>query len=171
MANDYDAVVETMKRGAFPALGEKMGVIENEIDLTAVNGGTLVDTDIIQALSLPVGTYIVAAGMEVTELVVGAAATLCDLGISTLGASMFCDGSDEGSPFDIGSSGSQKAVGTYSQQADPITTTVVGKNGAVISTADTLDITINGMSGGGATLTAGKVRVWAIVCDVDGLSG
>jgi len=171
MANDYSTVVKTMKRGAFPALGAKMGVIENEIDFTAINSGALVDTDIIQALSLPAGTYVAAAGMEVTEAVVGGAAMLCDLGLSTGAANMFCDASDAGSPFDIGTSGAQKAVGTFSQQSDPITTTVVGKNGFVVSTADTLDITLNGMTGAGFTLTAGKVRVWAIVCDVDGLSG
>ena len=171
MANDYATGVAAVARGAFPALGAKVGPIEVEIDLTAINGGILVDTDIIQCLSLPIGTYVVAAGMEVTELVVGLAAVLCDLGLSTGAANMFCDASDAGSPFDIGTAGSQKAVGTYSQQSDPITTTLVGKNGFVVSAADTLDITLNGMTGAGGTLTAGKVRVWALIADVDGMAG
>jgi len=168
---DYSTVVKTMARGAFPALGSKMGVVENEIDLTAINSGTLADGDLLQAFSLPVGTYIAAAGMEVTEAVVGAAQCVLDLGLSTGAGNMFCDGSDAGSPFDVGTSGSQKTVGTYSQQADPITTTVVGKNGFVVSTADTLDITVQAITGASATVTAGKIRVWAIVCDIDGLSG
>lgn len=168
---DYSTYVAAMARGAFPALGSKMGPIEVEIDLAEINSGALADGDLLQAFSLPVGTYIAAAGMEVTEAVVGAAQLVLDLGLSSLGASLFCDGSDAGSPFDVGSSGSQKTVGTYSQQADPITTTVVGKNGAVISTADTLDITVQAITGASATLTAGKIRVWAIVCDVDGMSG
>lgn len=168
---DYDTVVATVNRGAMPALAQKSGPIEVEIDLTAINSGALADGDLLQAFDLPVGTYIHAAGMEVIEAVVGAAQLVLDLGLSSLGASLFCDGSDAGSPYDIGSSGSQKAVGTYSQQADPITTTVVGKNGAVISTADTLDVKVQAITGAAATVTAGKIRVWAIITDVDGLSG
>jgi hypothetical protein len=166
---DYATLVATVNRGAFPALGAKTGSVEVEIDLTAINSGTLADADLIQALSLPVGTYVHAAGIEVIEAVVGAAQLVLDLGLSTLGASLFLDGSDAGSAYDIGSAGAQKAVGTYSQQSDPITTTVVGKNGAVISTADTLDVKVQAITGASATLTAGKIRVWAVITDVDGM--
>jgi hypothetical protein len=168
---DYSTAVLTMKRGGFPAVGVKFGVVESEIDLTAINSGTLADNDLLQAISFPVGSYVAAAGMEVTEAVVGAAQLVLDLGFSTGAADMFVDGSDAGSPFDIGTSGSQKTVGTYAQQADPITTTLVGKNGFVVSTADTLDVKVQAITGASATVTAGKVRVWALVADVDGLAG
>jgi hypothetical protein len=38
----------------------------------------------------------------------------------------------------------------------------------VLTAADTIDITVQAITG---SLTAGVVRVWAIVADVDGLSG
>lgn len=172
MATAADSV-KTMARGAFPSLGDKIGIIENTINLATIaaelvaqGDGTLAATDVIQALSLPAGTYVMAAGIEVTTAVAGATELVLDLGYN--GNNLFVDGSDTGSPFDIGSSGNEAAVGTYSQQADPITTTEAGKRGWVVSSADTLDVTVTAMTG---TLTAGGIRVWAIVADIDGLDG
>jgi len=75
-----DSVV-TMTRGAFPALGAKVGVIENEIDLATVSAelvaqgdGVLATGDIIQAINVPQGSVVISAGIEVTETVVGVAA-------------------------------------------------------------------------------------------------
>ena len=166
---EYTTVVQEMKRGGFPAVGAKIGVIDLEIDLTDINSGTLADADIIQAFTLPIGTLVLAAGMEVTELVVGAAQVVLDLGDGTT-SNQFVDGSDAGSPFDIGTSGSQLAVGTYSQPADAVTSTIVG-NALVVGAEDTLDITVQAITGASATLTAGKVRVWAVVADIDALNG
>jgi len=170
MATATDSVA-SVTRGAFPAQ-LKVGLIEKEVsfvtesaELAAQGDGVLATGDVIQVFSLPAGTLILAAGMEVTELVAGATQLVCDLGTGD-DADQFVDGSDAGSPCDIGSSGSQAAVGTYSDLADSITTTTAGKS-KVLSSADTLDITAQAMTG---AITAGKVRVWALIADIDGTS-
>jgi hypothetical protein len=167
MAN-YTGDVAAMKRGAFPAIGPKLGLIENEIEFKTINAGILADADTIQVFDLPIGCMIVSAGMEVTQLVAGAAQMVLDLGTSD-DADQFVDGSSA-SAYDIGTSGSQRAVGVYSQPAPSVTTTAAGC-AKILSEANTLDITVQAITGASATLTAGKVRVWALVVDVDDMSG
>jgi len=171
MAIAADSVV-SVTRGAFlPYL--KSGLIEAEInlltassELTAQGDGELAAGDVITVFSLPAGTLIIAAGIEVTTLVTGSTALVLDLGTGD-DDDQFLDGSDGTNPFDIGSSGSQKDVGTYSEPSASVTTTLAGMP-KMLSAADTLDITVQGITG---TLSAGVVRVWALIADVDGLEG
>ena len=167
-----DSVV-AVNRGAFPPQ-LKAGLIEASInlltasqELAAQGDGALDAADVITVFSLPAGTMIIAAGMEVTTLVAGVAALVLDLGTGD-DADQFVDGSDSAAPFDIGTSGSQKAVGQYSQPATSVTTTVAGMP-KILSAADTLDITVQAITA--ATLTAGVVRVWALIADVDAMAG
>jgi hypothetical protein len=170
MATAADSL-KTMARGAFPAVGPKLGLVENTInlmtasaELVAQGDGELVAGDVIQAISLPAGTIILAAGIEVTSLVTGSTALVLDLGTAD-DADQFLDGSDAASPFDIGTSGAQKAVGTYSTVSASVTTTVAGMP-KVLSVADTLDVTAQAVTG---SLTAGEIRVWALVVDADSM--
>lgn len=168
MATTYTSVVESVGRGGFAAFGPKLGLVEVEIDTGDINSGALVDGDIVQALSLPIGTLILQAGLEVTEAFAGAAQVVLDLGTGD-DPDQFVDGSSANA-FDVGTSGSQKAVGTYSNMAPSVTTTTAGVS-KILSAADTLDLKFAAITGGGATLTAGKVRVWALIADCDGLAG
>ena len=70
-----------------------------------------------------------------------------DLGITSVDADIFVDGHD--------------ATSTGHAQFDAIDATAMLTVG---STADTLDLLV-----GGAQDTAGKIRVWAIMCDISGV--
>ena len=170
MATAADSTV-TVERGGFPALGDKVGVVENVIDLATVSAelvaqgdGVLATGDIIQAISLPQGTCVLSAGIEITETVAGATALDIDMGITVVGAvgdvDLWIDG------VDVGSSTSYVATdfvampaATYSYVIGP------GEAGA---TSDTIDILCNTVTG---TVTAGKLRVFAVIADVGDLTG
>lgn len=111
-------------------------------------GSALAAADVIPVLTIPANTVILGAGIEVTAAHAGTSTnTAFDLGIA--GGANFVDGFD----FDGAS------VGDYAtmQTTAPV---VIG------GTADNLDVTLQAMTG---TTTAGKVRVFAIVMDVDDL--
>lgn len=165
MATAADSV-KTMTRGAFPALGAKLGIVENEISLATVSAelvaqgdGVLATGDIIQALSLPQGTVVLSAGIEITETVAGATALDIDMGITGVDVDQFIDG------VDIGSSTSYVAT-DYVANAVAAYPVQIGQ-GAAGATSDTIDILCNTVTG---TVTAGKLRVWAIVADVTDLT-
>ena len=111
-------------------------------------GSALAAADVIPVLTIPANTVILGAGIEVPACAaVTSTNTAFDLGIA--GGANFVDGFD----FDGAS------VGDYAtmQTTAPV---VIG------GTADNLDVTLQAMTG---TTTAGKVRVLAIVMDVDDL--
>jgi hypothetical protein len=166
MATAADSV-KTMARGAFPAVGPKIGLIENEISLATVSAelvaqgdGELATGDIIQALSLPLGTCVLSAGIEVTETLVGATAFDVDMGITGGDVDIWVDG------IDLGSSGSYVA-GEYAAMPAATYAYVMG-GGATGASTDTIDILCNTVTG---SLTAGKLRVWAVVVDVADMAG
>jgi hypothetical protein len=155
MATAADSVV-TVGRGAFPALGAKVGVVEATINLATVSAelvaqgdGELVATDIIQAISLPAGTMVLAAGMQVVTAIAGATVMTLDLGITGGDVDMFVDGFDA-------------VTGGYS--AAPVTVPQTH----MITAADSIDILVASQTG---SLTAGVVRVWAAIVDAASLAG
>jgi len=165
MATAADSVA-TMVRGAFPALGSKVGIVENVIDIETVSAelvaqgdGALAATDVIQCLSLPQGTIVLSAGIEITETVAGLTALDIDMGITGVDVDIWIDG------IDIGSSTSY--VATDYVEGETATYPVIIGQGAAGATSDTIDILCNTVTG---TATAGKLRVWAIVADVTDLS-
>ena len=104
--------------------------------------------DIIQALNVPAETLVIAAGLEV--LTASSSSVTMDLGItgSTAGHNdpdCWVDGYD--------------ATGTGHAPMDATDAAAM----LIVKTADTIDILI-----GGAQDTAGKVRVWALMCDISG---
>jgi len=125
--------------------GRNPYMVENTIDIVA----TTVDPssgDVVQAITIPAGTKIMAAGVEVVEsatMNTGTDATV------TLGAA---DPDEYVTAFDIDGA----ADGAYAPQ--------IAITGLTASTsADVIDVLL---AGSGASFTAGKIRVYAIMMDV-----
>jgi hypothetical protein len=112
-------------------------------------GSALAANDIIPCISVPAGTLILNAGIQV-DTVASSGTTTLDLGTGT-DVDCFVDGFDA----DDGT-----AAGTFAQNAaayQPILATA----------ADTIDIKLATQSG--TALTTGKVRVFAVLMDVTDL--
>jgi hypothetical protein len=112
-------------------------------ELTAT--GDLTSTGAKTVATLPAQTVILAAGVEVTEALAGATALTFDLGT----------GADD-DEFVAAYALASKTVGAVAPSLPGI---------AYIGSEDTLDVTVDTLTG---TATAGKIRVWALVADVDG---
>ena len=128
-----------------PSTRRKPYYVENTIDNSLFDPAS---GDIIQALNVPAETLVIAAGLEV--LTASSSSVTMDLGItgSTAGhhdPDCWVDGYD--------------ATGTGLAPMDAVDAAAM----LVVKTADTIDILT-----GGAQDTAGKVRVWAVMCDVSG---
>lgn len=123
--------------------------IWKEIDIAAAvtaKGSALAAADVIEALRLPAGTFILAAGAQKTAAMTGTSTDLTfDIG-TAVDADQYVDGWD----FDAA------AVGSY---ATPLGVQL----GQTLTASDTIDITIATQTG---TLTGGKVLVWAVVVDL-----
>ena len=124
-----------------PSNGRVPYLVENTIDLSQVRADTGPDNgDVLQVIDIPAETLIMEAGIEVITAL-SSSATM-DLGIT-------------GGDVDIYVDGDTNATG-YG------TLTATARH--VAASADTLDILI-----GGAASSAGKIRVWAVMCDVSGI--
>ena len=128
-----------------PSTRRKPYWVENTIDNSLFDPA---NGDIIQAINVPAETLVIAAGLEV--LTASSSSVTMDLGItgSTAGHNdpdCWVDGYD--------------ATGTGHAPMDATDAAAM----LIVKTADTIDILI-----GGAQDTAGKVRVWAIMCDISG---
>jgi len=95
--------------------------------------------------TFPAQTVILAAGVEVTEALAGATALTFDIGT----------GLDD-DEFVAAYAMASKAVGDVAPSLPGV---------AYVGAEDTLDLTVDTLTG---TATAGKLRVWALVMDVDG---
>ena len=116
-------------------------LVENTIDISAVNGDSgTASGDVLQVIDLVAETLVMEAGIEV--LTACSSSVTFDLGIT-------------GGDVDIYTDGDTNATG-YS--------TLTATARSVAATADTLDVLQ-----GGAASTVGKIRVWAILCDVAGV--
>ena len=119
--------------------------VELSIDLTA-QAIDCSSTDIVQCITIPANTHIVHAGVQVVEsatMNTGTNATI------TLGAA---DVDEYVTAFDIDGA----SDGAYAPSVTPSAE-------VVLATADTLDLVF---AGDGATFTAGKLRVYALLMDV-----
>ena len=121
-----------------PSTRRKPYYVENTIDNSLFDPSA---DDVIQALNIPAETCVINAGLEV--LTAASSSVTFDLG----------DGDDPDRYVD----GDTNAAG----HAAPVAH--ASNSGHVYGTADTLDVTT-----GGAADTAGKIRVYAIMCDVSG---
>ena len=125
--------------------GRNPYMVENTLDIVA----TTVDPssgDVVQAITIPAGHKIMAAGVEVVEsatMNTGTDATI------TLGAA---DADEYVTSFDIDGAADGAYAPSVTVSAD-----------VVLASDDTLDVTF---AGSGASFTAGKLRVYAIMMDV-----
>ena len=124
-----------------PSNGRTPYLVENTIDVSAVNGDSgAAQNDVLQAMDIPAETVIMEAGIEV--ITACSSSVTLDLGIT-------------GGDVDIYTDGDTNAT-WYS------TLTATARH--VAAAADTLDVLVLS-----AASSAGKIRVWAIMCDVSGI--
>jgi len=125
-----------------PSNGRTPYLVENTIDVSAINGDSgAAQNDVLQAMDIPAETVIMEAGIEV--ITACSSSVTLDLGIT-------------GGDVDIYTDGDTNATG-YS------TLTATARH--VAAAADTLDVLVLS-----AASSAGKIRVWAIMCDVSGIN-
>ena len=125
--------------------GRKPYMVQKTIDLTA-QAIDCSSADVVQCLTIPANTRVLHAGLQVVESATqntGSDAT------ATLGAA---DADEFVAAFDIDGA----ADLAYAPSATPA-------GDITLATADTLDLTF---AGSGATFTAGKLRVYAMLMDV-----
>lgn len=114
----------------------------------ASKGSALAANDIIETIALPVGTAVMAAGLQC--MVVDDATTLTlDLGITG------------GDPDEWVAAFDQAAAAAFAYAPQLDTVPIWTGN---LSAVDTIDILLKTLTG---TLTVGKVRVWAILVDLN----
>ena len=124
-----------------PSNGRTPYLVENTIDISAINSAAgTADGDVVQCLDIPAETLIMQAGVEVLTALSGS--VTIDLGITGGDVDNFVDG-------DTNATGYSVLTATANQ---------------VIASADTLDALL-----AGAASSAGKIRVWAVLCDVSGI--
>jgi len=125
--------------------GRQPYMVQMTVDLTAQAISSTAG-DVVQCLTIPANTRVLHAGLQVVEsatMNTGTNATV------TLGAA---DADEFVTAFDIDGA----SDGAYAPSATPAAD-------VTLATADTLDLTF---AGDGATYTAGKIRVYAVMLDV-----
>jgi hypothetical protein len=119
--------------------------VELSIDLTA-QAIDCSSGDVVQCITLPANTHILHAGVQVVESATQNTGTDATV---TLGAA---DVDEYVTAFDIDGASDLAYAPSVTPSAE-----------VVLSSADTLDLTF---AGSGATFTAGKLRVYALLMDV-----
>ena len=125
--------------------GRNMYIVQTELDFAtalADKGSALIATDAIPVIAVPAGTVIMCAGAEVVTAANSTTATV-DIGIAN---DVFADGFN-----------AKSAAGTYS------TPDYVDFVPIVVGVDDNIDVKLATLDG---NLTAGKMRVWAMLADV-----
>ena len=124
-----------------PANGRTPYLVENTIDISAINSSSgTADGDIVQALDIPAETLIMEAGVEVITALSGSATI--DLGVTGADPDRYVDGDTNATGF----------------------STLTNTARMISASADTLDALI-----AGAASSVGKIRVFAVLCDVSGI--
>ena len=125
-------------------------LVENTIDVSAINGDSgTADGDVLQCIDVPAETLVMAAGVEV--LTACSSSVVIDIG--TTGSSAgFLDPDAFVDAYDA--TGASYAPRDVADAAPMI----------ICKTADTIDALM-----AGAASAAGKIRVWAVLCDIAGV--
>ena len=130
-----------------PSNGRTPYMVENTIDVSAVNGDSgAAQNDVLKCIDVPAETFIMAAGVEVL--------TACSSSVV----------------IDIGVTGSTAGFSDPDAYVDAYDATGAAYSGSLgvlpllCKTADTIDALL-----AGAASSAGKIRVWAILCDISGV--
>jgi len=136
-----------------PAMGNSQRgrnpyMVEQVVDLTANSINP--NGDVVQCITVPANTKIIAAGFQVTSSATQNTGTDATAALGT-GA----DDNEYVTAFDIDGAADGAYAPSVTVSAD-----------LVIGTADTLDLTL---AGSGASFTAGEIRVFAVMMDVSAL--
>jgi hypothetical protein len=150
------ATVTALKGGATAGrtAGSVPYLVSVEVDFAAAataKGSALAAADIIEAINVPANTVALTAGIEVISALVGESSdTRLLLGVTGGDVDAFVASWDA----------TAAVAGAYA----PAATTVP----VVFAAADTIDLEIDAAT---TAPTAGVVRVWAVLMDVDGRYG
>ena len=132
------------------ANGRTPYMIENTIDVSAINGDSgTAQNDVIRCLDVPAESVVLHAGLEVLTACSGS--VVIDIGITGSSAG-FSDPDAFVDAYDA--TGAAYAPRDVADAAPVLTTKV----------ADTIDALM-----AGAASSAGKIRVFAVLCDVSGI--
>ena len=127
--------------GRFSAGVRTPYLVENTIDISAINSDAgAAQNDVLQVLDIPAETLILHAGIEVLTAL--SSSVTLDLGITGGDVDTFVDGDANATGYSV-----------LTNTARP-----------VIASADTLDLLVLS-----AASSAGKVRIFALLCDVSGV--
>ena len=130
-----------------PSNGRTPYLVENTIDVSAVNGDSgSAQNDVLKCIDVPAETLIMNAGVEV--LTACSSSTTIDIGVTGTTAG-FSDADAYVDGYDATGAAYSGSLGVL-----PL----------IAKTAETLDALL-----AGAASTAGKIRVWAILCDISGV--
>jgi hypothetical protein len=127
--------------GRFSAGVRTPYLVENTIDISAINSDAgAAQNDVLQVLDIPAETLVLHAGIEVLTAL--SSSVTLDLGITGGDVDTFVDGDTNATGYSV-----------LTNTARP-----------VIASADTLDVLVLS-----AASSAGKIRVFALLCDVSGV--
>ena len=125
-------------------------LVENTIDVSQINSAAgTAQNDVLQCIDVPAETLIMAAGVEV--LTACSSSVVIDIGVTGSSAG-FSDPDAFVDAYDA--TGAAYAPRDVADAAPMLTCKV----------ADTIDA----LMAGGAS-SAGKIRVWAVLCDISGI--
>tara|TARA_R110000787_G_scaffold180176_1_gene292292 strand:+ start:25 stop:498 length:474 start_codon:yes stop_codon:yes gene_type:complete len=127
--------------------GRNPYMVEQVIDLTANSINP--NGDVVQCITVPANTKIITAGFEVTSSATQNTGTDATAALGTADADEYV------TAFDIDGAADGAYAPSVTVSAD-----------LVLGSADTLDLTL---AGGGASFTAGEIRVFAVMMDVSPL--
>jgi hypothetical protein len=123
-------------------------MVENTINFataTTAKGSALAASDVIEAVQIPAQSVVLAAGYEVISAITGD--VTMSVGVTGVLATAYVNAATLAAATSVGT------YGTSSTTAYPIAT----------AAADTVDLLISAST---TALSAGSVRVWALLCDV-----
>ena len=124
-----------------PSVVRRPYLVENTIDISAINGDSgAAQNDVLQVLDIPAETLIMEAGIEVLTAL--SSSVTLDLGITGGDVDRYFDGDTNAKCFSAPTATAR----------------------TVVASADTLDVLVLS-----ADSTAGKIRVFAVLCDVSGV--
>jgi hypothetical protein len=133
-----------------PSNGRTPYMVENTINIAAINGDSgTAQNDVIRCIDVPAETVVLHAGLEVLTACSGS--VVIDIGITGSSAG-FSDPDAFVDAYDA--TGAAYAPRDVADAAPVLTTKV----------ADTLDVLVLS-----AASSAGKIRVFALLCDVSGI--
>ena len=116
------------------------------VDVIAAKGSALAASDVIQAMPVPAGTIVLAAGFEKTGVHAG----------TSTDATVTVQVGDEA--YTAAEAFTTDSVGTYTVAVAPTADQMTA-----VATAGTVDLVLSAFTG---TLTEGKVRMYALMLDV-----